>query len=152
MPQRQIVGTTRARGVKKRVLSRHGGLSNTFIARLQPHEVVGKPIGPFRGDDGLRAPKPLRVGAPYLVFNWKLDSRVAVKLDQAGLHRGDAYEIRDVQNFFGSPVAGGIYRGETVDLPMVGQVAARPVGNIPVEPTHTGVEFGVFVVVKKIKQ
>jgi len=68
-------------------------------------------------------------------------------VDLSGVVRvGDAYEIRNVQNFFGAPVASGTYGGSPVDVPMTGVTPVAPIGNAPTPPPQTGPDFGVFVV------
>ena len=84
--------------------------------------------------------------ANIAIYNWALASAVSVDLKAAGLSVGQAFEIRDAQNFFGPPVVTGQYNGAAVQVPMTALVAARPVGNAPVIPDHTGPEFGTFVV------
>ena len=81
-----------------------------------------------------------------IVYNWAGHGSVAVDLTPLGLSIGAAYEIRDAQNFFGSPVAAGVYDGSPVMLPMAGLTPEVPIGNVPVVPDHTAPEFGVFVV------
>ena len=54
-----------------------------------------------------------------------------------------AYEIRNAQDYFGPPVASGIYDGGPVSVPMTGLTVAAPVG-WPA-PAPTGPEFNVFV-------
>ena len=81
-----------------------------------------------------------------VIYNWTGQSVVTVDLAPLGLSAGAGYEIRDAQNFFGAPVAAGVYDGNPVVLPMVGLTRALPIGNVPVVPQHTGSDFGVFVV------
>ena len=71
----------------------------------------------------------------------------AVSIDLSPiLEPGDAFEIRDAQNYFGPPVASGTYAGKSVEIPMGGTAVAAPVGT-PVKPyVHTPKEFGAFVV------
>ena len=83
-----------------------------------------------------------------VIYNWARAAQVAVNLSQAGLAAGDVYEIRDAQNFYGPPIATGVYGGGTVNVPMTSTVVALPVGNAHVTPRHTGPDFGVFVVMR----
>ncbi len=87
--------------------------------------------------------------AHIVVFNWPRSATVPVNLGGIGLASGDTFEIRDVQNFFGPAVCQGVYSGAPVSLPMTSTAIARPVGNVPVVPAHTDMEFGTFVVLRK---
>ncbi len=90
--------------------------------------------------------------ANIIVFNGSGASSVSVSLPAGVLNVGDRYELRDVQNFFGSPVATGTYSGGalTVAMPGSGAPIATP-QSIPVNrpgsslPAHTANEFGAFV-------
>jgi hypothetical protein len=85
--------------------------------------------------------------AHIIVLNWDHADRVEVGLGEAGLHVGDRYEIVDAQNYFGAPVAAGVYRPDTtVVLPMNGATVPLPVGDVTALPKHTAPEFSVFVV------
>lgn len=83
-----------------------------------------------------------------VIYNWARAGQVAVNLAQAGLAPGDGYEIKDAQNFYGPPVVNGVYNGGTVNVPMTSNVVALPIGNAHVTPQHTGLDFGVFVVLR----
>ena len=83
--------------------------------------------------------------ANLIIYNWSRQSTVPV--DLSGVVRvGDAYEIRNVQDFFGAPVASGTYGGSPVDVPMTGVTPVVPIGSSPTPPPQTGPDFGVFVV------
>ena len=85
--------------------------------------------------------------AHVIVYNWAGLAEVDVDLS-AVLGPGAAYAIHDAQDFFGPPVATGIYGGGTVAIPLGDRVVAQPVG-IPggIEPDEqTGSSFAVFVV------
>jgi hypothetical protein len=84
--------------------------------------------------------------ANIAVYNWERKDSVAVDLSGTGLKNGDAFEVVDAQNYFGAPVARGVYDGSPVPLPMKLETVAQPVGKTPVPPRHTGPEFGAFVV------
>jgi hypothetical protein len=85
--------------------------------------------------------------AHVVIYNWDLRDEVVVDISGIGLKSEDRYEVRDVQDFSGKPVAGGVYRGQAVSIPMKGLTAAPPLGKFPKVPRHTAPEFGVFVVV-----
>jgi hypothetical protein len=59
------------------------------------------------------------------------------------LSRGDEYRIQDVQDYYGTPVATGIYDGAPIVIGMMRATVSTPVGNINV--THTPPNFGAFV-------
>ena len=82
--------------------------------------------------------------ANIAIFNWARHSAVPVDV-AATLAVGTAYEVRDAQNFFGPPVATGVYGGGPITIPMTGLTAAPLVGTVPIAATHTGPEFGAFV-------
>lgn len=79
------------------------------------------------------------------VYNWDSLSSVNVNLTPI-LANGTAYEIRDAQNFFGPPVATGVYNGGAVSLPMTGTAISPLTGVAEVALVHTPVRFGSFIV------
>jgi hypothetical protein len=92
------------------------------------------------------------------VFNW--DNLPTVKADVSKvLKKGDAYIVKDAQNFYGPAVAKGVYRGEPIELPMDLKETAPIIGGpmigydneqLPVkQPVHTPREFGAFVLMKQ---
>jgi uncharacterized protein YjdB len=64
------------------------------------------------------------------------------------LKTGDRFEVRNAQDFYAAPVAGGTYGGGSISLPMTGLSVAQPIGNAPVPATPTGPELNVFVVLR----
>jgi hypothetical protein len=60
---------------------------------------------------------------------------------------GTAYEIRNVQNYFGTPVLTGTYAGGTVSIPMAASSVETPAG--AAAPNPTGPEFNAFVIVTR---
>jgi hypothetical protein len=87
-----------------------------------------------------------------VIYNWDRHRDVQVDVSGLGLEQGTLYEVRDVQNYFGPPVARGTYRDGRVTIPMSGLRIAPPVGQAPKYPAHTGAEFGVFVFKKKFEK
>ena len=86
--------------------------------------------------------------ANVVIYNWNLQG--SVQVDVSGvLTPGRPYVVRDSQNFFGPPVASGTYGGGSISIPMTGLSIAPPVGNVPSRPSHTGPEFGAFVVLQQ---
>ena len=85
--------------------------------------------------------------ANVVIYNWVKAPTVSVDLSAAGLVTGDRYEIRDAQNYFAPALFSGVYNGLAV-FPMSGLTAAPVVGSVPIQPGHTGTEFGAFVVLR----
>jgi hypothetical protein len=108
--------------------------SNTYITtRPSTARVAVRPNGYKAGRGNI------------VVYNWGLQSSVSVDLSGV-LSPGASYEIRNAQNFFGSPVSTGIYYGTPVSIPMAGSVAASVAFGAP---APTGPEFNAFVVLKR---
>lgn len=79
------------------------------------------------------------------VYNW--DHKDRVSADISGfVPAGADYEVRDAENFYGTPVAHGKFDGKPISIPMAGLTAAKPNGDVPTPPSHTGPEFGAFIV------
>ncbi|HWP36233.1 MAG TPA: hypothetical protein VNL18_01645 [Gemmatimonadales bacterium] len=85
--------------------------------------------------------------AHIIVFNWANQASVAVDVS-AVLQVGDRYEVRNVQQLFGSPVAAGTYSGGTIAVPMSGVTPPAPIGGSPKAPVRTGPAFDVFVLTR----
>ncbi len=104
--------------------------------------------GPFTGARIAVRPNPYEPGrANIIIFNGDQKSVVDVDLSPSGLQPGQAFEIHDAQNFYGPAVWAGLYSaGQHAMLTMTGLTMARPVGNVPRQPSHTPIDFGVFVV------
>ena len=72
--------------------------------------------------------------AHLAVYNWDLQETVDVDL-QGLVEGGAAFEVRNVLDYFGPPVASGVYSGQPVVLPMAG--------------TDSGPEFNAFVLTSR---
>lgn len=83
--------------------------------------------------------------AHVVVYNWDRQGSVAVDLSKV-LPVGGRYEVRYVQNYFGSPVASGRFGGGSITLPLPSVRAPPPVGWSSSRVKSTGTEFQVFVV------
>jgi hypothetical protein len=85
--------------------------------------------------------------AHVVVFNGA--GAQSAEVDVSGvLTAGDRYEVRNVQDLFGAPVARGTVSGKTIQIPLAGVNAPPPVG-VPVSPApRTGPAFDVFLVTK----
>ena len=90
--------------------------------------------------------------AHIVVLNWDRASEVSVALGDTGLRPGQGYEIVDAQNYFGPPVAAGVYRaGDRVALRMDLASVATPVGEVAALPKHTAPDFAVFIVKPRVR-
>lgn len=80
--------------------------------------------------------------AHIMVYNW--ESAASVALDVSGLlPLGSNFEVRNAQDFFGSPVLSGIYSGGMLSLPMRGLAVAKPAG--AAAPASSAPLFSAFV-------
>lgn len=84
--------------------------------------------------------------AHLAIYNWDQLDRVAVSLNGVFVP-GDAYEVRNAQDYFGSPVLTGIYTGSPVLVPTTNLHAAAPAGmaRSNVRPDKT---FNSFIVLE----
>jgi Right handed beta helix region len=85
--------------------------------------------------------------ANIVVYNWGKQSSVSVSLVNV-LKSGDRYEVRNAQDFYGTPVVKGTYSGGSVSIPMLSMQAVKPIGRSTASAPSTGSTFGVYVVVK----
>ena len=131
---------------------------NTFIGMIvgfTPDQYgignVHLPDRPTTGKKVFVRPNRYEQGrANITIFNWDKAPAVVVDVRHVGLRIGDAYEVRDVQDFYGKPVLAGTYDGTPLTIPMTGLTVAAPIGR-PDEyqtPPHTAPEFGAFVLLK----
>lgn len=82
------------------------------------------------------------------IYNWEDLDNVSIDASEV-LAEGDTYEIIDTQNYFGDPIATGTYNGTSLSVPMTSTDVAELIGDdVPVQPEHTGKEFGSFILVK----
>ena len=84
--------------------------------------------------------------ASITVFNWPESAAVTADVSTV-LSAGQAYQVRDVQNYFGPPIASGTYSGVPISIPMTGTACAQPAGNAPIAWTHTTAQFGAFILI-----
>lgn len=111
--------------------------NNTIVRRDNPPKETKVFIRPNAYEKGR---------ANVIVYNW--GKQATVSIDAKGvLEAGQAFVIRDVQDFFGEPVAKGVYDGKAIGLEMTERAAPVPVGMKETATPGTGLEFGVFVVV-----
>jgi len=82
--------------------------------------------------------------ATIIVYNWP--RLVSVPVDLSGVLRtGQRYEVRNVQDFYGTPVASGTFAGGSIDIPIGSDQPVRSITGR--SQAATGPEFAVFVVV-----
>ena len=84
--------------------------------------------------------------ANVIVYNWGHQGAVSVDLSKV-LHTGDEYEVRNAQDFYGSPVSSGTYSGGSVSVPITSITTARSITGR--STSSTGSEFNVYVVMRK---
>ncbi len=81
------------------------------------------------------------------IYNWEKLPSVTVNLGGV-LAVGVPYEVRDAQNFYGTPVASGTYQGGSINIPMnLSQVAPLTGDVTTINNVHTAPEFAAFVVI-----
>jgi hypothetical protein len=126
---------------------------NTFYGPLQNIDPAAYPDNIYVAERPAEArvfvrPNRYETGrAHVVVYNWALADAVDVDLSGV-LTVGATFEVRNAQNWFAGPVAGGTYDGSPVALPMTGLSPAQPIGSpAAIDPSETtGREFNVFVV------
>ena len=125
----------------------YGGVSST-VQGLYPNNtyLTTRPSGTWT----FVRPNQYETGrANIAIYNWARQSAVSVNLSGVGLAVGEPFEIRDAQNFWGPPVVTGTYSLTPVVIPMTGLAVAPVIGNAPLQPQHTGPDFGAFVVLRR---
>lgn len=83
--------------------------------------------------------------ANIVVYNWGQQSSVSVDLTDI-IPAGAQYQIRNVQDWFGTPVASGTYSGGTVSIPMRSVTPPTPIGMSSSPAPSTGTAFNTYVV------
>jgi Big-like domain-containing protein len=83
--------------------------------------------------------------AHVVIYNWSGQSTVLVNLANV-VAIGAHYEVRNVQDVFGTPVVSGTYTGGSVSVPMSGVTPPAPIGGSPRSPIKTAPNFDVFLV------
>ena len=113
------------------------GNSDSYAAAAPPQKVWVRPNVYERGR------------ANIVVVSLGGSSSAVADLSSVGLRSGQAFEVRNAQNYFGAPVLTGTYQGGTITLPLSGLTKAPISGNAPKSPLGTGTRFNAFVVVPK---
>jgi hypothetical protein len=84
--------------------------------------------------------------AHVIVYNWDRLADLDLDLSAADVSPESTFELRDVQNFFGAPVASGIFGNGRVRVGLRDLHVEPPVGTVPPPgAAHTAPEFAVFV-------
>ena len=96
----------------------------------------------------VRPNKYERGRANVTVFNWSGAGSASANLSGI-LAVGQRYEVRNAQNFFGTPAASGTYGGGSITIPLTAVAPPRPVGGSIATLTSTGTRFHSFVVIPK---
>jgi hypothetical protein len=81
--------------------------------------------------------------ANLIVYNWAGQSSVSVDVSSV-LPVGTAYEVRNAQNYYATPVLSGVYQGGALSLPMTGLTVAKPNGSFTAT-APIGPNFNVFI-------
>jgi len=85
--------------------------------------------------------------ANIIVYNWSNASDVLADVSHV-LSAGDAYEVRNAQDYCAPPVLSGTYRGSSLSLPMTNLTVAFPNGWTDTNAVpRTGIQFNVFVLI-----
>jgi len=82
--------------------------------------------------------------ANIVIYNWQNSATVAVDVSSI-LSIGDSYEVRNVQDYFNTPVLSGTYNGGTISIPMTALTVAKPIG-MSTAPPNTAPAFAAFVI------
>jgi hypothetical protein len=129
---------------------RFGGSSLTFAnwktntgLSSADNAVTGPPTVPFV----MVRPHAYLPGAAMIaIVNWAGAATVPVSLVGIGLSNGNQFEVRNVQNLWGTPALTGTYSGAVVNIPMAAVTPPLPIGGSPNPPISTGPQFNVFIV------
>jgi hypothetical protein len=142
---------------------------NTIIGITVPHTREQIPPG-VNGNVYLTSkPKENRVfvvpnefeagRANVAIYNWQLLPAVTVPLADVRLVEGQAFEVKDAMNFYGPPVARGVFSAKApmIAVPMQGLVREKMRGEDRLRARyrdrlkHTAPEFGAFLVIPGAK-
>lgn len=110
-------------------------INSTFYNRApEKNEVILKPNKYEKGR------------AHLVVYNWENLSEEMVDLSSV-INTGESLYIYDVENIPAGPVVSvSSYNGDKVAVPLDLNETAKPFGNLPITPPHTGNDFGVYLI------
>ncbi|HVH10525.1 MAG TPA: Ig-like domain-containing protein [Gemmatimonadales bacterium] len=83
--------------------------------------------------------------ATIVIYNWSLQASVPVDLTGV-VTVGKHYDVRNVQDIFGTPVVSGTYAGGTITIPMTGVTPPQPIGGSFRPLVKTAPAFDAFIV------
>jgi hypothetical protein len=83
-----------------------------------------------------------------VIYNWGRAPAVSIDLSRV-VAVGARYEIRPVENLFGTPVVSGTYGGGGVPVPLGAVAPPLPIGRRGPVPPPAGPAFGVFLVTSR---
>jgi hypothetical protein len=112
------------------------GLATGDVAQATPPSTPQVFVRPNRYEPGR---------GHIVVYNWGGQSQVTVSLSQV-LTVGQRYQVCNVQDPFGAPVAQGTYTGGSISLPMTGATPPPRLGRSTRTPPRTGPNFDAFVI------
>jgi hypothetical protein len=109
------------------------------------------PEGSPKGSNVFVRPNRYERGrAHIIIYNW--DLLESLQVDLSGLLKvGDAFEIRDAQNYLGRPLLRSRFDGAPITLPMTDTSVEPLVGFARRTVRHTGSQFGVFVLLPLVQ-
>jgi parallel beta helix pectate lyase-like protein/Big-like domain-containing protein len=103
---------------------------------------------PSSGTKVVVRPNPYEAGrANVIVYNWARQSSIAV--NPGVLKAGDGYEVRNVQNYYDTPVLSGTYAGGALTLPLSAITAPKPIGRTTAKAPTTGPLFNAYVILRR---
>jgi uncharacterized protein YjdB len=143
-----------------------GGAQFVTITGAPPGVIDAQDFAEWRSDNGFDANSDFQHASPtgqvirvrpnqyepgranVIVYNWSGAAMATVNLSNV-LQPGDLFEVREVQNYFGTPAISGTYGGGGVALPMTAVVPPPPLGLTDFPALSTGTTFHAFVVLRK---
>jgi len=81
-----------------------------------------------------------------LVTVWNTAGANTASIPCTFLTSGDAYEVRDVQNYYGALIASGTYSGSPISVSLTSTAIPAKIGDDPRTIAHTDKRFNCFVV------
>jgi len=93
--------------------------------------------------------------AHIVVYSWAADVNDVMVNVSSVMSPAEYYQVLDVQNYYGAPIATGFYGGGSISIPMadVNAPASQPWGTPGRQsPKHTPKQFGVFVLIHNYMQ
>jgi hypothetical protein len=94
-------------------------------------------------------PNKYEVGRGHIViFNWQSNSTVSVDISSLGLTNGQPFEVRDVQNYLGTPCITTNYNASqpalVLPLTLTNMTVLTPVGDIKLGPFGPDLNFPLY--------